>query len=286
MSALDKGVLMTVKNDSSSKVAPDTTFENGDNSEAQLWEESTSNLPAIAFALHGGNLISAQAAEELILNQSDRRREEDPYTGLLSSIAPTRLNIRHSRFEVDLNRQRDEAIYPPEVWGLRVWDKEPSKKLAASSLQKYDAFYGRAKVLLDDMSGRYPKFLVLDLHSYNHRRQGPYSPAEPPELNPEINIGTGNVDRPHWGHVIDQFMGSLSQFNYHGRNLDVRENVRFRGGHFSAWVQENYGAVACTLAIEVKKFFMNEWTDELYFGSLDSVRSALRQAVLETSKAL
>ena len=251
-----------------------------------FWDESNSDLPVIAFALHGGHVIGELVASELVLKRNDRRREEDPYTGLLSTIAPTWLNAGYSRFEVDLNRQRKEAVYPPEVWGLRVWSEEPSQELVASSLQKYDAFYDRARILLDDMAKRHPKFLVLDLHSYNHRRQGPYSPADPPELNPEINIGTGNVDRSRWGQVIDQFMGSLSEFNYHGRKLDVRENVRFRGGHFSAWVQENYGTVACTLAVEVKKFFMNEWTDELYFESLDSVRSALRKAVLETTNAL
>ena len=193
-----------------------------------FWDESNSDLPVIAFALHGGHVIGELVASELVLKRNDRRREEDPYTGLLSTIAPTWLNAGYSRFEVDLNRQRKEAVYPPEVWGLRVWSEEPSQELVASSLQKYDAFYDRARILLDDMAKRHPKFLVLDLHSYNHRRQGPYSPADPPELNPEINIGTGNVDRSRWGQVIDQFMGSLSEFNYHGRKLDVRENVRQR----------------------------------------------------------
>ncbi len=45
-----------------------------------------------------------------------------------------------------------------------------------------------------------------------------------------------------------------------GHQLDVRENVRFEGGHLCQWVHERYAEVGCALAIELKKTFMDEWT--------------------------
>jgi hypothetical protein len=51
--------------------------------------------------------------------------------------------------------------------------------------------------------------------------------------------------------------------------LDVRENVRFRGGHFSKWVHERFPDSACVLAIEFKKTFTDEWT-----GHADRARIA------------
>jgi hypothetical protein len=40
----------------------------------------------------------------------------------------------------------------------------------------------------------------------------------------------------------------------------VRENIKFKGGYFSQWIHENYPENSCVIAIEVKKFFMDEWT--------------------------
>jgi hypothetical protein len=40
----------------------------------------------------------------------------------------------------------------------------------------------------------------------------------------------------------------------------VRENVRFKGGYLPRWVHANYPRVGCALALEFKKFYMDEWT--------------------------
>jgi hypothetical protein len=47
-----------------------------------------------------------------------------------------------------------------------------------------------------------------------------------------------------------------------GRPLDVRENMRFKGGWFSTWIHRTYPETGAALAIEVKKTFMDEWTGE------------------------
>jgi cardiolipin synthase A/B len=46
----------------------------------------------------------------------------DPFTAQLARVAPTRLIALRSRFEVDLNRPRERAVYrgPADAWGLEV----------------------------------------------------------------------------------------------------------------------------------------------------------------------
>jgi hypothetical protein len=57
-------------------------------------------------------------------------------------------------------------------------------------------------------------------------------------------------------------MDELRSFGSRDGGLDVRENVRFRGGHFAEWVHERFPDSGCALAIEFKKTFMDEWTGE------------------------
>ena len=45
------------------------------------------------------------------------------------------------------------------------------------------------------------------MHSYNHCREN-RTPADPAQ-NPEINVGTGTVDRARWGHVVERFLADL-----------------------------------------------------------------------------
>ena len=103
-----------------------------------------------------------------------RRREEDPYTSCWTTIAPNRVIALHSRFEVDLNRPRESAVYrsPEDAWGLEVWKSPPPEDLLARSLANYDAFYAELDRLYGSLVQQHGRFLVLDLHTYNHRRHG------------------------------------------------------------------------------------------------------------------
>ena len=57
---------------------------------------------------------------------------------------------------------------------------------------------------------------------------------------------------------VDRFMADFQSVEVAGRSLDVRENVRFRGGHLSRWVHSAFPGQACCLAVEVEKFFMDD----------------------------
>ena len=63
------------------------------------------------------------------------------------------------------------------------------------------------------------------------------------------------------------------------RRYDVRQNVRFKGGHLAAWIHENYPDTGCALSIEFKKFFMDEWTGEPDHREIESIGRALAATV-------
>jgi N-formylglutamate deformylase len=233
--------------------------------------------PIIATAIHDGHVLRAEVAKLIALDPATRRREEDPYTSRLASIVPTRLVARRSRFEVDLNRPREQAVYvrPEDAWGLAVWNQPPGDELIARSLSAYDAFYASLERVLRERERRYGRFVVLDLHSYNHRRDGVDGAIADPAANPEINVGTGSLDRARWGGLVERFCRELAAA---APVPDVRENVKFQGGHLSRWVHATFPETGCALALEFKKTFMDEWS-----GALDEVRLAALVAALTST---
>jgi N-formylglutamate deformylase len=249
--------------------------------EQSFVEVTEGQEPIAATAIHNGHDLREEVESILALGEPDRLREEDPHTGIWATVVSTHLVGHRSRFEVDLNRPRDKAVYrsPEDAWGLHVWKSEPPADLVERSRRQYDEFYAEAHRLFSEMERRFGHFVVLDLHSYNHRRAGSDGPCDDPALNPEINVGTGTLDRDRWAPLIDRFIGDLTAFEFLDRHLDVRENVRFRGGQLSRWTHENFPDSACCLAVEVKKFFMDEWTGELIPEEFEAVPQALQSTL-------
>jgi hypothetical protein len=246
-----------------------------------LWKLTVGNNPLVAAAIHNGHDTREDIRELLALDESSRLREEDPFTGDWTVVAETRIVAFRSRFEVDLNRPREKAVYihPEDAWGLKVWKSKPSDEFVQRSLKEYDTFYEEMKNLFSDLVSKFDRFIVFDLHTYNHKRNGPEGPLSNPEENPEVNIGTGTMDRNFWSPVVDRFISDLRTFDFLGRNLDVRENVRFRGGNFPRWIHENFPKKGCALAIEFKKFFMDEWTGIPDRIQLAAISDALKSTV-------
>jgi N-formylglutamate amidohydrolase len=234
----------------------------------------------VTVALHAGHDLRPELAEYIGPDADDRRREEDPYTDQLLGDVGVRFHVLRSRFEVDLNRSRDRAVYqlPHDAWGLEVWKRPLPADEIERSRRLHDEFYTELARHMDRLASSGP-FLVLDIHSYNHRRGGPECDPAAPGANPEVNVGTGALDRSRWGHVVDAFIDGLRTHVVAGHRLDVRENVRFRGGHLSRWVAANYPDTGCTLALEFKKLFMDEWTGECHTGHLEQLRHALGDVV-------
>jgi hypothetical protein len=247
-----------------------------------IWHMKRGDGPLVATAIHDGHEVREGLLELMSITESSRLREEDPFTGGWTDVAPTRVVGKRSRFEVDLNRPREKAVYrtPADAWGLEVWKDAIPEAEVDRSIQEYDEFYSALKELYTEKAARYGRFVVFDLHTYNHRRDGPSGAVADPALNPQVNVGTGTLaDRRLWASVIDRFISDLGAFDFPGGRLDVRENVKFRGGNCGAWAHQNFAGSACVLSVEVKKFFMDEWTGTPDPELLDAVGRAIAATV-------
>ena len=82
------------------------------------------------------------------------------------------------------------------------------------------------------------------------------------------------------GSWLTVWLEHLGAVEIPGRGrLDVRENVCFRGRHLAQSVHDRYPETACALAIEVKKFFMDEHRGEINGPLSTAVGEALAATV-------
>jgi hypothetical protein len=219
----------------------------------------------------------------------DRLREEDPFTERFIADFPTQIIVHRSRFQVDLNRAREAAVYlsPKQSWGLKVWREPPSEDIVGEALGFHDSYYGELKRVLTQIEKRYSRFALIDVHSYNHRRGGPGAIAASQDEAPDINIGTFSMDRKRWAPVVDRFIETLRGHRLNGEPIDVRENVSFQGrGEQTRFVHANFPDSGCAIAVEFKKIFMDEWSGEPDQATIDQLRAMLASTVPVLEAAL
>jgi N-formylglutamate amidohydrolase len=233
--------------------------------------------PLIASAIHNGHHVRDELVTLHKISEQDRFREEDPFTSEFTELGDTRILVKKSRFEVDLNRPRELAVYtePKFCWGLDVWHQPPTEEVINRSLESYDRFYSVLFTLLNSMLRLHPIIVFLDLHSYNHRRGGVDAEPDPQEKNPDVIVGTSNMDREYWAPIISTFVNQLKNAPELGNFNDVRQNVKFSGGHMARWIHQKFPNRVCVLSVEFKKTFMDEWTGIPDHSRINGIKQAL-----------
>lgn len=245
----------------------------------KLYTIKQTSGPLISVALHDGHYIEKSILTHISLAEHERFREEDPYSAYIADLPLTQVVVHSSRFMIDLNRSKDKAIYKKkeDAWGLKVWKNEFPKQLEATLMHYYHEFYEEMERLIEEKISAYGYFLILDIHSYNHRRLSP-TEYSPPSESPEINLGT-YYNHPKWRPICKKLLGYLSACTIQMNFPDVRENIIFKGGGFTQWVNEHYGDKGCVISIEFKKTFMDEWTGRADIQHITDLNQALRGAI-------
>ena len=228
-----------------------------------------------------GHRLRREVAALQRLDDLTRLREEDPFTGdWARALCPRPLIASRSRFEVDLNRPRERAVYrtPEDAWGLDVWLCEPPREIVERSLGIYDRFYRAAEGAVERLLGIHGVCIIFDLHTYNHRRAGPDAPPADQEGNPDINLGLAGARDARWQPLVARFIREASATAPGDAPLDVRADVNFQGGWFVRHLAARYPGKVCALAIEVKKTFMDEWTGRAEPQALKAIETTLLSA--------
>jgi hypothetical protein len=75
-------------------------------------------------------------------------------------------------------------------------------------------------------------------------------------------------------------MQRLREFEFRGRRMDIRENVAFQGrGEQARFVHAEFPDTGCAIAVEFKKFFMDEWTGRPDREALSAIRAMIRSTL-------
>jgi hypothetical protein len=238
--------------------------------------------PIVGTAIHNGHKVRKFTLDNLAISDFQRFYEEDPFTDFFIENFNNKIIVDFSRFEVDLNRSREHCVYlnPEDAWGLKVRKEKVPDNQIEKSLEIYDDFYRRAKLFFDELVFKYGYFFVYDVHSYNHRRNGKNAPIDDPKKNPEIIIGTSNMN-PKFIKIAEIIQNSILSESFLGRKLDARINVKFSGGNFARWIHKNYTDTGICISLEFKKIFMNEWTSEIYCLPQYELRKILENTLFD-----
>lgn len=245
-------------------------------------------LGLVTTAIHAGHKLCPELAQNCGLSADVRLREEDPYTNQMAELFPNHITVQSSRFLIDLNRSRERSVYlkPEDCWGLPINREDMDEQLLQRLYGEYDEFYK----LVDDFLGRLfyhrdlkgisAPLMILDLHSYNHRRGGPEAEPAPQAENPDIIIGRNNLDPRH--HDKAEKLRLLLDGKPLGNiKIDCRCDVKFPGGSFSRYLNSHYPEKVICLAIEFKKIFMDEHTGELNLSLWKQLQELFYDAVMQ-----
>ena len=231
-------------------------------------------LPFVCTAIHDGHNLRPSLADICALDENERWKEEDPFTGNFIRSMPVVLIGNDSRYEYDLNRPPESCIYN-EAWGKIVWKSPLPRDEINLSLQKHDSFYRVLDALLSKLEEKFRNFVVYDIHSYNYRRWDREVPV--------FNIGTEKLDRKGHGKYINHWLKELSSCELNGIHVSVAENDVFfgRGYLLDHVVKEHEGALV--LATEVKKVYCDEDSGEVFPRVVADLEVGLKKAILNNA---
>ncbi|MFK7812608.1 MAG: N-formylglutamate amidohydrolase [Maribacter sp.] len=227
--------------------------------------------PYICGAVHDGHQFRKSLWKNCLHTEYDRWYEEDPCTKEIVQTHPIVIAGCDSRFEYDLNRTPETAIYN-DAWGKQLWRQPLEEEERNQSLQKHTNFYEVVNALVNKIESKYSKAIVFDMHSYNWKRWD--RPV------PTWNLGTGNIDNDRFGHLAaswSQKLGTMILPN--GIDSSSKINNTFQGnGYFLKYITQNFKNTL-VLATEIAKVYCDEYTGILYPEVVRSVEEQLKELI-------
>jgi len=230
-------------------------------------------VPYVCGAVHDGHHFRKTLWDNCIHTQYERWYEEDPCTKQMVQSHPIVISGCDSRFEYDLNRPEETAIYT-DAWGKQLWKIPLSEVEREHSLQKHRNFYKVAKALIHKLESRFPKILVFDMHSYNWKRWEREVPV--------WNLGTSNIDNERFGGLAERWRERLQTIQLpHGIPSTSKINDTFQGnGHFLKFITREFDNTL-VLATEISKIYCDEHTGIIFPEVVHAVEQQLKILIPE-----
>mgnify|MGYP005990012063 FL=1 len=230
-----------------------------------------SYVPYVCGAVHDGHQFRDELLEYCLHSEYERWYEEDPETKTMINSHPIVLAGLDSRFEYDLNRAPETAVYQ-DAWGKQLWKEELPLKLRQKSIQKHNAFYEVVDALIAKIESKFGCCIVYDMHSYNWKRWNREVPT--------WNLGTGNIDNNRFRIEIESWRALLEKMQLpKGIVSSSKINDTFQGnGYFLKHISRKFNNTL-VLATEIAKVYCDELTQEIYPEVVLAVENYLKIAL-------
>jgi len=234
-------------------------------------------VPYVCGAVHDGHQFRPSLWEHCLHTEYERWYEEDPYTKRMVQSHPIVIAGCDSRFEYDLNRAPETAIYE-DAWGKQLWKSPLPTYEKEQSLAKHQNFYRVVEVLFQKLEQKYQKVLVFDMHSYNWKRWD--RPV------PTWNLGTKNIDNHRFENITKDWSTALGTITLpYSLPQTSQINDTFQGnGYFLKYITTNFKNTL-VLATEIAKVYCDELTGIIYPEVVQTVEQQLKDLIPLQSKA-
>ena len=226
-------------------------------------------VPYACAAIHDGHQVRKELWDNCLHSEYDRWYEEDPQTKNMIASHPIVIAGCDSRFEYDLNRAPEAAVFET-AWGKQLWKTPLPNRHKKTSLAKHKAYYNVVYALIETLESKFGVAIVYDMHSYNWKRWAREVPT--------WNLGTSNLDNERFGTCIEVWRQSLSE-------LELPNNIKstalindtFQGnGYFLKFITQNFKNTL-VLATEIAKVYCDEYEQINYPEVVNSVECQLRE---------
>ncbi|MEY8849070.1 N-formylglutamate amidohydrolase [Psychroserpens sp. XS_ASV72] len=227
----------------------------------------------VCGAVHDGHQFRNELWDNCLHTEYDRWYEEDPETKNMVVSHPIVIAGCDSRFEYDLNRTPDEAVFET-AWGKQLWKSPLPDDQKKKSQDKHANFYKVVHALISKLESKFGICIVYDMHSYNWRRWDREVPT--------WNLGTSNVDNDRFGDVIETWRQSLSEipFPQDIKSTAAINNTFYGNGYFLKFITKAFENTL-VLATEIAKVYCHEYDQVIYPEVVATVESELKTKIPE-----
>ena len=222
----------------------------------------------VCGAVHDGHQFRKELWSNCLHTEYERWFEEDPETKAMIESHPIVIAGCDSRFEYDLNRNPETAIYN-DAWGKQLWRNPLPKEQKEKSLKKHANFYKVVYALMSKLEEKFNVCVVYDMHSYNWKRWT--------RKVPTWNLGTGNVDNNRFGKEIELWRNILENMSL-PNNIESTSKINdtFQGnGYFLKYITKNFNNTL-VLATEIAKVYCDELEQIMYPEVVIAVKKYLQ----------
>lgn len=228
-------------------------------------------VPYLCGAVHDGHQFRRSLWDNCLHTEYERWYEEDPCTKAMVQDHPIVIAGCDSRFEYDLNRSPDGAIYT-DAWGKQLWREPLSKEEYDTSLEKHRRFYEVVHALVQSLEQQFGKLIVFDMHSYNWVRWDRDVPT--------WNLGTKNIDNNRFSEIVEDWRLKLEAMKFpNGVKTTAKINDTFQGnGFFLRYITQTFDNTL-VLATEIAKVYCDELSGRIYPEVVAAVETQLKDLI-------